>query len=78
MSGELQTVSIPAISHGDVGPREMQKMIFICNAVEDGWQVVKKTGTYVFTKKHEGRREVFREGYLAEFIATNLTLRQMN
>lgn len=78
MSGELGPVAIPVISERAVSPKEMQKMVFICNAVEDGWQVVKKTDTYVFTKKHEGRKEVFREGYLAEFIARNLALRQSN
>lgn len=75
MSGEVQTIAIPAINGNTISPKEMQKMVFICNAVEDGWQVAKKTDTYVFTKKHEGRREVFREGYIAEFIARNLALR---
>ena len=78
MNGEVRTIAIPEINNINISPNEMQKMVFICNAIEDGWQVVKKTDTYVFTKKHEGRREVFREGYIAEFIARNIALRHSN
>lgn len=78
MSGQHRTIAIQPINQVSVCPKDMQKMVFICNAIEDGWHVSKKTDTYVFTKKHEGRREVFRDSYLAEFIATNLALRQTN
>ena len=41
------------------------------NALENGWSVKKRKGAYVFSKKHEGRREVFRDGYLARFLDEN-------
>ena len=50
------------------------KMNFIFNAINDGWTVQKKKNTYVFTQPHGGRKEVFSESYLSEFIKANLVL----
>ena len=52
----------------------IRKMAFIYNAVNDGWSVTKKIDNYVFTKKHEGRKEVFLDSYLDSFVATNSDL----
>jgi len=49
------------------------KMRFIMNALEDGWTVKKRVDNFVFTKKHENRREVFEESYLENFILTMAT-----
>jgi hypothetical protein len=51
-----------------------QKMKFIMNALENGWSVKKIDDQYVFTKKHEGRREVFMTDYLEKFIEKNMGL----
>ena len=51
-----------------------QKMKFIMNALENGWSVKKIEDQYVFTKKHEGRREVFMADYLEKFIEKNMGL----
>lgn len=59
------------VSSGNISPTKMQKMVFIFNAIERGWTVKKTEDSYVFTKKHEKRREVFREDYLENFIVTN-------
>lgn len=48
------------------------KMKFIMNALEDGWSVKKKQDTYIFTKKHEKKREVFEEKYLENFVKKNM------
>jgi len=37
----------------------------------DGWTVKKRRGVYIFTKKHEGRKEVFDESFLLEFLRKN-------
>lgn len=50
-----------------------QRMIFITNALEQGWTIKKKEDSYIFTKKHENRREIFQENYLESFIKTNIT-----
>jgi len=51
----------------------MHKMIFIMNAIESGWTVKKNKDSYVFTKKHENKREVFMETYLEKFVMNNLS-----
>tara|TARA_B110000879_G_scaffold527_1_gene672 strand:+ start:1971 stop:2195 length:225 start_codon:yes stop_codon:yes gene_type:complete len=50
-----------------------QKMVFITNALEQGWTVKKHNDTYIFTKKHENRQEIFQENYLETFVTSNLT-----
>lgn len=49
-----------------------QKMKFIMNAIEHGWTVRKMDDNYIFTQKHEGRREVFSDDYLEQFIGENM------
>ncbi len=51
-----------------------QKMLFIYNAIQSGWNVKKQNESYVFRKKHEGKHEVFLDSYLNTFIKSNLTL----
>ena len=50
-----------------------QKMMFIMNALDFGWTIKKSDESYIFTKKHEGKKEIFHENYLETFIKTNLT-----
>jgi len=50
------------------------KMEFIMNALDAGWSVKKKDDAYIFSKKHEGKREIFQESYLQTFIESNLKL----
>ena len=35
------------------------KMLFIMNALDEGWKVKKEKDSYVFTMKHKGKKEVF-------------------
>jgi hypothetical protein len=48
-----------------------KKMVFIMNALDQGWSIKKSQDSYVFTKKHENRREIFQENYLEEFLISN-------
>ena len=43
-------------------------MIFFYNALEKGWTIKKKIIAYIFTKNHEGKKEVYLEDYLNAFI----------
>ena len=54
-----------------------QKMSFIYNALEDGWEVKKKGDNYVFKKPHHNRREVFLDSYLEQFLRKNLDISSM-
>jgi len=56
---------------------KLQKMMILFNAIEDGWSVKKKQDSYVFTKKHEGRREILHDSYLLTFMKTNLDINKI-
>lgn len=57
-----------------VDKKHFQKMIFISNAIENGWHVRKRKNSYFFSKKHKGRREIFMEEYLETFIETHSSI----
>tara|TARA_B100001142_G_C13845327_1_gene465973 strand:- start:102 stop:299 length:198 start_codon:yes stop_codon:yes gene_type:complete len=50
---------------------EHKKMKFIFNALNDGWEIRKEGDSYIFTKKHEGKKEVFSNNYLRDFVLKN-------
>jgi len=56
---------------------KLHKMMILFNAIEDGWSVKKKQDSYVFTKKHEGRREILHDSYLLTFMKTNLDINKI-
>jgi|TARA_B100001142_G_C14061746_1_gene549904 hypothetical protein len=56
----------------------LQKMIFLYNALEKGWSIKKKNNAYVFTKNHEGKKEVMLEDYLKRFMLENLDISKIN
>ena len=56
----------------------LQKMSFIFNAVDAGWSVKKMEDKYIFSKKHEGKKEVYLETYLPKFIESNLNFNKIS
>lgn len=48
------------------------KMIFLFNCLENGWKIRKKDTYYIFSKNHEGKKEILLDSYLKRFIVTNL------
>lgn len=65
MSGGT-TIQIRALEQPDT--KTLHKMKFIITALDKGWSVKKINDSYIFTKKHEGKREVFKGDYLDNFI----------
>jgi len=55
----------------------LQKMSFLFNALEDGWEIKKEDNRYIFIKKHEGKKEVFSENYLRRFIEQNFDINKL-
>ena len=53
---------------------KFQKMVFLYNALENGWSIKKRTDSYIFTKNHEGKKEVFDEEYLSIFMKENVNI----
>jgi len=51
---------------------KFKKVCFIFNAIQDGWCVKKKDNSYIFSKKHEGKKEVYLDTYLQTFIEKNI------
>ena len=51
----------------------LRKMLFIMNALDQGWSIKKSQDSYIFTKKHENRREIFQENYLEDFLFSNFS-----
>jgi len=56
---------------------EYQKMLFICNALDDGWSVKKRQKSFIFTKNHEGKKEVFSDSYLLSFMKENFDTKKL-
>ena len=52
----------------------LQKMSFIYNALENGWDIKKSREKYIFTKNHEHKREVYLDSYLRNFLETNMDI----
>lgn len=58
----------------DIDSSKFHKMLFIFNALENGWSVKKKDENYIFVKNHENKREIFSDNYLNVFIKENSNL----
>jgi len=56
-----------------ISSKQFQKMTFIMNSLDQGWSVKKSNDSYIFTKKHENRREIFQENYLEDFLLSNFS-----
>ena len=56
---------------------KFQKMLLLFNSIEQGWSVKKRNGSYVFTKNHEGKKEVLEDSYLLKFMKINLDLNKV-
>ena len=55
-----------------------KKAEFIWNALEDGWEIRKEDNSYIFSKPHEGKKEVFSDSFLRAFIVKNLDKDHIN
>ena len=46
----------------------LKKMKFILNALNNGWTIKKEKNEFIFTKPHEGKKEIFLDKYLLTFM----------
>ena len=60
-----------------IDPIILHKMAFLYNALEEGWKINKKKDVYIFTKNHEGKKEVFLDNYLKKFLETNFDINKI-
>ena len=58
----------------EVDKIKFQKMVFLYNALDNGWSIKKRNDSYIFTKNHEGKKEIFDEQYLSIFMKENVNI----
>ena len=68
MEINLENINI----YDDIDIVKKTKMVLLFNALEKGWTIKKKNNSYIFTKNHEGKKEVLMDNYIKRFIETNL------
>ena len=56
---------------------QLCKMMLIYNSLESGWTIKKNKTAYIFTKNHEGKKEVFSEEYLKRFLKENFDIEKL-
>lgn len=77
MTSITATLALSHLDHAqpvNIEAALFQKMALLYNAVESGWSIKKRGKSYVFTKKHENKREVLDDAYLETFIRNNLDI----
>ena len=55
----------------DLTNKKLKELIFIYNALENGWSIKKKKDIYIFSRKHHNKKEVYDNEYLQKFIDNN-------
>jgi hypothetical protein len=58
----------------EINPIMLHKMAFLYNALENGWSIKKNNNAYIFTKNHEGKKEVYLDNYLKRFMKENFEI----
>ena len=74
---EKENICIQTSPEIEIDTIKLQKMAFIYNAVESGWKISKQNDSYIFSKKHEGRKEIFLDNYLKKFLESNFDINKL-
>ena len=56
---------------------QLHKMAFVYNAINDGWKVEMRDDKYVFSKRHEGKKEIYLDTYLERFVENNVDISKL-
>jgi hypothetical protein len=56
---------------------KFQKMVLLFNAINDGWSIKKHEDSYIFRKKHDGKKEIFHDSYLLTFMKGNFDINRL-
>lgn len=57
---------------------KLQQMIFIYNALENGWQIKKtKQNLYSFKKPHYNQSDYFSDKFISTFIKENIDIKNL-
>ena len=69
-----ETLNISEEENINIDNIHLRKMIFIYNALNDGWNVKKAKILIFLSKNHEKKKEIFLDSYLASFMKDNLNI----
>jgi len=58
----------------NLSSKEIHKIIFLYNALQDGWTIKKRDEKYIFTKHNNKDKEVYMDNFLEKFIIKNFKL----
>ena len=61
----------------EIDKMKFQKMVFLYNALDNGWSIKKKQNSYIFKKNHEGKKEILKETYLSIFMKDNSDINKL-
>mgnify|MGYP003324645912 CR=1 FL=1 len=67
-------IDLDKFKNKHIDPIMLHKMAFLYNALENGWCIKKKNNAYIFTKNHEGKKEVYLDNYLKRFMKENFEI----
>ena len=56
----------------EVDNKFQQKLLFIYNALENGWEIKKSGNKYILKKENNEDKQVYLDNYLDKFIKTLL------
>jgi hypothetical protein len=70
----MEQIKINKIDKNDIDKTTLHKMILLFNALEEGWTIKRNDDSYVFSKNHEGKKEILLDSYLLKFMKANLDL----
>ncbi len=75
---DIETISQSLDSQSlEIDKIKFQKMIFLYNALDGGWSIKKRGQSYIFTKNHEQKKEIFDENYLSTFMKENFNINNL-
>jgi len=73
----MDKIHLDQLDFERLNPILHKKMIFIYNALEDGWSIKKRKQSFIFTKNHEGKKEVLEDSYLVTFMKDNFDTKKL-
>ena len=61
----------------EIEQTKFQKMVFLYNALDNGRSIKKRNNSYIFSKNHEGKKEIFESSYLSIFMKDNSNINNL-
>ncbi len=76
-SKTVMNIQINNLNFDMLSKATQHKMIFVFNALENGWTIQKQKNQFICTKPHEGKKEVFSDNFLPTFMKDNFDIKNI-